>query len=1203
MPSWIGRGCLVAALSLSPLASLLAQEIDWRHNRLLSLEKITVGPADNYQSQLDAQRLFFTRHENLLPQLMEQQRTDGRLRQLLPDEYDSKDPALSPDGRWLALTSFRRSALGDICLIDPNRPRSSFRCLTSSEYRQRHPFWLDAHTLGFVQTQGQQQQIWSYHLPSGQQELLLAGQFAAVNASPDGRYLIYQQRSASPARGASAENAAGLFLYDRHQQQEYGPLQLDLPGVPGYMLMDADQQWLYFSHYLNDTSGDQQIDAEDHSVIFRLPVAAFWQHQDQPWHPEQLTSVAQNCNFPSLAERWLYVTCAFEGSLDIYRLPITGLVPTHWGPDELEQAHQQASRYEDRLLLLNRLRGQPEASRTQRQLLERQLSNHLALNELTAADYYLAQLATLSQEAHPTSADAEFFGLLRSWLALQAQARQQPQGQLSAQFRRHLREAGAALDPAQPQQAFFLAGIQWLSGEHQRSLAQLNAWGLDQAQHPLQVYLALEWVSRSQPSSETQLEWLIQAANHPLIDDQAQLFYTNQALHHLQGIARAAGEPQNLAPLAALEARLDAPALQALVANEQDLLRLIQSDASEQRVIYRRISQRLAAWQQQPAWRRAGHLRAIQRMGLAQEYDLMELMSRHWLTQTRLNEVGFAATADQYAIINLHRGYAAWRAGETPAALNTFYAVSRQTNDLEALYNLVSVGEQVPALHARLELLLNQLEAEQLIGNNTTFVAALRRLNRLPPLSQLNAAQQREARHTLEAVIAQLSDFQAQGRDQGVADLLLSSSYQRLLLLNQQGYRFDRDLFQLAHYHAMLGLDFAWQHPRLEAALLNNLGQLHMSVRNYGLAADFFAQRAQHPFVAAEDEIWLRWRLARAYFYTNRFQAAASEGERAYQLAQALLPEPEQRPLQERAAFYQLQARNWEAATSAYGQLLTAPDLPAQLQAQAWMNLGYSQFKQGDGATAQRSLLTALEHLADLPPRAPLPGQLGGFEPLRLTWQIYGLLAQTPASMTQRQAWLEARLSALQQAPQLDFAGLDAQGQLEMQLLTQVQLLALEADQADWDQVESRLSQITRDLRTWLGSGAPAGSPVVLNSLQNSLSLLSLYPETTTAHLAPFTALVDEVILALTITPVTPAVQLAQQARLQALLELARQRHGHLSLEQLEAAYLEQRQQPRWADIQRERPDLTQELNARHQTLLAWAQHQALTPEPVRAQP
>ncbi|MFK7160778.1 hypothetical protein V6U78_06980 [Marinospirillum sp. MEB164] len=1191
MASWIGRGYLIAALSLTPLASALAQEVDWRHNRLLSLEKITVGPADNYQSQLDGQRLFFTRHANLLPQLMEQQRADGRLRQLLPDEYDSKDPALSPDGRWLALTSFRRSALGDICLIDPNRPRSSFRCLTSADQRQRHPFWLDANTLGFVQTQGDQQQIWAYHLPSDQQELLLAGQFAAVNASPDGRYLIYQQRSASPARSTSTENAAGLFLYDRQQQREYGPLQLDLPGLTGYMLMDADQQWLYFSHYLNDTSGDQQIDAEDHSVIFRLPVSAFWSNSTQRWHPEQLTSVAQNCNFPSLADTWLYVTCAFEGSLDIYRLPISGLVPTHWGRAELEQAHQQASRYEDRLLLLNRLRALASTAEAP-WLLERQLSNHLALDEFTAADYYLAQLQSLSQQQHPAN-EVQFFGQLRDWLALQAEARQQPQGQLSAQFRRRLREAEARLQADQPDQAFFAAGISLLRGDRATSLTQLHNWGLDQAQHPLQVYLALEWVQRLQVEPDEQLAWLIAAARHPLIDEQAQLFYTYQALRHLQASAARRGETQALAPLIALEAELTHPQLQALVANEQDLLRLIQSDVSEQRVIYRRISQRLAAWQHQPAWRRAGHLRAIQRMGLAQEYDLMELMSRHWLTQTQLDDVGFAATADQYALINLERGYAAWQAGHSAAALNTFYAVSRQTNDLEALYNLVNLGEQVPALNARLELLLNQLEAEQLIGHHLVFVEALRRLNQLPPLAELNEAQAREARRTLEAVITQLSDFRAQGRDQGVADLLLASSYQRLLLLNQQGYRFDRDLFQLAHYHSMLALDLAWQHPRLEAALLNNLGQLHMSVRNYGLAADFFAQRAQLPFLLPEDEIWLRWRLARAYFYTNRFQAAANEAEQAYQLAQTLLPAAEQRPLQERAAFYQLQAHNWDAATPAYRELLQAADLPAELQAQAWVNLGYSQFKQGEGAAAQRSLLTALDHLAKLPPRAPVAGQLAGFEPLRLTWQVYGLLAQTPASPEQRQAWLEARLAALQQAPQLDFAGLDARGQLEMQVFTRVQLLVLQADQADADGVQRRLNEIHSDLGRWLSSGAPAGSPVMLNSLHQALSLLSLAPDLTHQHLAPFASLVEQVIEQLTLTPVTPSVQVAQQARLRLLLDLARQRQGLMSLEELEAAYQAQRHQPSWQQLQNERPDLAAELSARQQGLLAWAQGQS----------
>ena len=108
--------CLLAGFFSSPL---LAADIDWRNNRILPLEKITVGPVDNYQAVIDEgnNALFFTRHQNLLSNLVKQDLTTGITKYLLADDHDGKDPALSPDASQLAVTLFRFDALGDVCLL------------------------------------------------------------------------------------------------------------------------------------------------------------------------------------------------------------------------------------------------------------------------------------------------------------------------------------------------------------------------------------------------------------------------------------------------------------------------------------------------------------------------------------------------------------------------------------------------------------------------------------------------------------------------------------------------------------------------------------------------------------------------------------------------------------------------------------------------------------------------------------------------------------------------------------------------------------------------------------------------------------------------------------------------------------------------------------------------------------------------------
>ena len=111
---------------------------------------------------------------------------------------------------------------------------------------------------------------------------------------------------------------------------------------------------LFFSHYLDDTNHDNVIDANDNSVVFRASIDSLL--KNDAVFPEQLTSTDSNCSFPKAYKNQLYVTCAFEGSLDIYRLPITGVVPSQWDEKLMMSAHETARTYQERILILNSLK-------------------------------------------------------------------------------------------------------------------------------------------------------------------------------------------------------------------------------------------------------------------------------------------------------------------------------------------------------------------------------------------------------------------------------------------------------------------------------------------------------------------------------------------------------------------------------------------------------------------------------------------------------------------------------------------------------------------------------------------------------------------------------------------------------------------------------------------------------------------------------
>lgn len=1147
---------LLLGFSLLPGSALLAQTTDWRSNRILPLERVTVGPSDNYQAQVNSvtRQLIYTRNQNLISNIWLHHLDTGTGRPLLPADHDSKDPAISPDGQQLAMTLFRFDAPGDICILP--LPRGHLNCLQKPGTREWSPFWLNNQQLGYLQTHPltRETELRVHDLDSGQDMLLLQGHISAPSASSDGQWLVYHRRD-NPA-------VTGLYLYNWQQQQEIGPLQFDLPGISSHARIDHQAGMLYFSHYLNDTSADQQIDGEDHSVIFRLPLQEALK-LEKPSLPEQLTSIEHNCNFPELTATHLYMTCAYEGSLDTYRLPLSGQLPQHWQAEELKQAQQHANTYEQRLLLLNaeRLRTEDNGIRA----LERQLSNHLSLKEFTAARYYVHQLL-LALQQQPERTD--FYFNLDQLLQMLSLHQQQPPGILTVDFRQNLAIKQQQLLPS-PKQAsapLFAAWFQYLQGNHQQARQLLP--DLQTAQHPLQAALLLDLAQQlhqDQPQALRQLH--LQASQSEQLNADGRLFYAFNWLKHLTSDFTPAEQVEMIEK--ALPNSTD-PRVKRLFHNELDLLALAQTrDAAEERRIYQRLSQALRATPEDIVWRRVAHIRAIQQMGLAEKYDFMELMSRHLLTLTRLSEPGFAVTAEQYGAINLARGYGSLQQEQYNTALNTFYTVTRQTSDPEALYQMLRIGLELDSsLKERMERLLEQLEAEQLLGSNRHYVAALRILLAHP---QPNDQQ-------LQQAMEQLQQHQPPGINQGAADLLIGSIHHRRLLLSSKGYNHNQQLYQLAHYHYMQGLDFAYSNPRTQAALLENLGQLHFTVRNYGLATEFFAQRLLLPFLQPEDEIWLRWRYARALYYSNRMAAAADQSLLAQQLGEQL-NSPQQTALLERSAFYALQARRYEQSIAAYQRLLQQQNLEPLNLTRAQFSLAYALFKQGDQPAAYQLYLSVLQGLADLDAGTASADRLLAFQPRRLELQSYGFLAQLAEQPEERLKWQEQRLALLQQMKSKDLRyGFDEQGRLSQLIQTRLQLAATQETLQRLPDLRLNMQQVLDALLEWQKNSGSLVSQPVLQSLYNYLLLAADYPQTFSEEPKTLKPLLQAVQAELIIEPFTPPVNQAQQLKLQLLLEHYDFRRGKQGTSELQQKLKTLQADARWRGLENSRSDLHQEL-------------------------
>lgn len=1161
---WCALLLMGVALSQQAIA-----DIDWRNNRILPLEKITVGPTDNYQAVVTSKTatknaaIFYTRHQNLVTNLVQQNLTTGISHYLLPEDYDSKDPALKPDASLLAMTLFRFDALGDVCLL-PLSKQGEVSCITEKGSREWQPFWISNNQLGYLKQNlsDATTQLMVYSLTKKTHQVLLTGNISAPAASPTGQWLIYN-------RDKSERNPEGLYLYNLAEEKEIGPIQLDLPGKSSFAQFDQQQAFIYFSHYLNDTNNDQQIDAQDHSVLFRLPLKrALETHKKHL--PEQLTSVAQNCSFPALADEKIYMTCAFEGSLDTYRMSVTGQIPAQWQAEEINLAHAQASSYQDRLLLLNTLRYRHQ--QTSPAMLERLLSNHLALNEYTAANYYVQQLAK-SYQSKPDL--AEFFTHLGRLLDLQAKQRLQPQGMLTASYRQALQQEEDQLkkQAKNPQnRALFTAWINYLAHKPQAAKQALTKTN-HKIIHPLQTYLQLELATQLLADNPLALEKLLaKALTAEHISSQAQLFYAFQWLKILHHPSLALNSKQQEERLTKIAEKSPDKRVKILLLNEVDLLKLIAAtDFDVERSYFTSISKRLNPAKDDAQLRRLAHLRAIQLTGLAEKYNFMELMSRHWLTHTAISDPGFAQTAEYYASINLSRAYGSLQQQENMTALNSFYALIRQTSDPEAIYQLIYIGLQLDTnLKPRMELLLNQLMAEALIDKGDPVATTTLELLQNPNIKV----------ERLEELAKQLQAYKPKGLNRGAADLLTGSLYHRLLLATQNGYNHNKNYYQQAHYHYMLGLDLAWNNPRSQAALLNNLGQLHLSVRNYGLASEFFIERLQLAFITPEEQLLTHWQLAKSQLYSNRKQEAAQQAELALKLSQQL-GEIEQLAALEKAGFYALQAEKFVLASKHYQALLATNKLNGVNLTKANFNQAYLNFKLDNSAPAQAGFKQVLQQLPKLNAAPFKPGQLSGFTPKRLTLQSYGFLAQLAKTTENKLHWLEKRSELLANLKIKDLRyGFDEAGRLSQLVQTQLQIaLVLEALNRP-EQLANLMQANLNNLVTWQKDGGSLIAQPVLQSVYNYLVLATEHPKAFAKEPELLTEFIQKIDAEWVVEPQTPAYNQAQQLKLKLLEVGYRFRLQEYTAKQLTTQLQAFKQTDNWQKLKITRPDQHQALQA-----------------------
>ena len=1067
------------------LPVLSSHAASWQENRLTPLEKITVGPWDSFEATItkNGQQLFFTRNINQIPNIFQQKISENASQYLIGKEGDAKDPSLSPSGSHLLFTYYKNDAQGDICLLALETNITN--CFTNDKTLDQAPFWIDENSIGYLQREidSLEQSLVQYNLKNKKATTIHKGRISAPTASSNGKYLVFNERETSGQRS--------IIFFNLSNNTKSKLAELDIPGISGFMAFSLDNKYIYFNHYLSDTNQDQTINANDHSVVFRLSLNN-WLNSKSKIFPQQLTSVEHNCKFPALSQTHVYLTCAFEGSLDIYRLPLEGSIKTTWDEKQLWQAHKSARSYEDRILILNTIRYKYPDKHIE--LIERLINNHLEINEHTAALYYIDQLINTAENKKRLDL-VEFYQILKDLVFVISQKEQLPGGAITARFKNLVDEKRKALllvAKERNNQLIVNAYLDYELNNKQKAFESLSEIDLSVSKIPFLHYIKHSLTEKILLESNTRklLDYYPKVFNDQLLSHESRIYYAYQFLKVLND--ELDNNQEKLVILNKYSSSSVKTSISPLFDAEILSMQLaLSSDPKIQGENYRTLSKLMKANKADMHLAKAMHIRSISILGQAEQFKFMEQLSRHWLVVTNISNIEFYNVAEQYSVITLDKAYGQIAQDQLIYAYSTFYSAIRQTNDLEAHYQFLTLAA-IPSLgkQKNVEDAYAVLKKQKLLGQHTKYVEALKLI------MAFDKSGKKEA-DLLDKALVALSTMPNVGPSTAMRDLLSGYIYHIKLRMTKQGFDFNKSLYEKAHYHYMMALDFGRDNTRISATALQNLGWLHFEVRNYGISAEFFSKRIQIPFINIDDEIATRWAYNRSLFYNYQYLKVFNQAE--YLLDIVKTTNVNYLPYLEKTAFYAVQAKEFEKAIKLYNQLLVqSKDISQVNLSKISLSLAYSYMKAGKTEESKKYFQQSLDLNQSLKPLAADENRMISFQPKRLELIALGLLANIEDDSKVKVEYLNKRIELLGQIiKNPKELTLD-----EAKVLTQItkhynQLMQVHEKTGDINNLIKTANQGLESALSWAKQTGDAAGSIVYKTLINYMSLSISNPSIT----------------------------------------------------------------------------------------------------------
>ncbi len=955
---------LTLTLALCAVAPARAQD---DADGLRRPERLTIGTADQFLGTVspDGGTLYFASNRNTATELYAEDLVAGSSRLLFDEGADVTWPRVSPDGKQLLYISFRGDALGELCVRE--LPKGARRCLADGSGAVQAQ-WIDAHRVLMVSRPSAQGDMRVSIVQAGPRlsaRTLFDRNLTGPAVSPDGRWLVYTpvERYVERIGPGFAAKAGRELIAQRIDRPELPPtrIELDAPGLTGQPGFSPDGKVLFFVQFVSDSNQDGVIDGGDNGVLFRAP---FEQARDDAAQrltgtsPEQLTDASWNCQYPFASAQRLLATCARGGHLDVYGLPLDGVVPSDWGPDRLRAEIDVTTRPFELLLLHAQLLQMEQDLPKRRNERLNLIRLHLQLDEFEAAEFHARHVA--AQDRGTADLGTAMRVLCEHRRALRARER----GHLSLDFaedaRKHLQQLakGRSSSPAgDAMQHVLRSEIADVLGDKELAKTALEAVVLDGV--TLASVLAFyadraDALYRELDERDLLARAYRTLAEHPALSATDRLGYARSAARTLtRGLSPAGAD-------AALTEAKAAPgtdfAFAVALARAVDAVRdPTPSDEVRDRIIA------IYRGDERPERRRAVMLDADQRGWQMGAHGLIQRLAELYVDDAPKGTIERRRAARLYKRLLEDRAYAHLGEGRMAEARDEFYAVANRTGSLESWAGYLDRRLQEGAK-------IEDLEAEYLQrsgdkdGPVYRFVCAYLLTRKLPKLTGI------EATKAADRATAILRGGWAQLKDKPEAVSVLGS-------IEHERFLHGNDLPAAEHASALylIALDLARRNPRYRATLLEQMALLQADVGNWRIAIDYFEQREKLPSVDSGAALAHRLIKARTLLHLDREQEAAALADEALAIVDRTPPMAQFRGLcLDRAALYNLAADRFDRALALYDQVV--PLAEADRSASGPRNRLVTSLARGAAALGAGNAQVALDSMSGVDGTLATPG-------------------------------------------------------------------------------------------------------------------------------------------------------------------------------------------------------------------------------------